>query len=639
MHGERLMRSPTWIPNSDSGAALTEFLGRVRSKNLVKDFDELYKWSVDKSAEFWSEVWDFFEIHGTKGSQTQHAQTLPEARFFPDATLSLLENLLAGQGSVSIVKESDIDNAGEQITHQELKTRISALVNTFQEHGVGELDRVVAILPVGIEVLVTTLAGFGVGATVATASPEFGAETILARFSQLEPKVLVFSNTYPWQGKELDRSEMIAQVAKALPSLSLIIGLSENSELANAVLWSVAISKPNEMALIQRSFDHPAYVLFTSGTTGAPKGLLHSSGGVLLKHLVEMKLHCDIRPGDRVSFYTTTGWMMWNWELSVLATGADLILFDGAPTFPDSLRLFHFAKAQKLTHLGVSARLLDLVREKNSDLKILGAMPHLRVIMVTGSPLSQRTAQWLSEQFDGEVFIAPFSGGTDLVGSFLGPNPLLPYYAGEMQGPLLGMNIDIWDEDGNSCEVDEIGELVCKSAFPTVPLGIWGDPGGLRLRDTYFHRWENIWVHGDLVSRTTEGGLVIHGRSDATLNVGGVRIGTGEIYGALDSLREISGALAFTQPWNGDQRIVLLVVATNVKDQANYKEKIKAEIKIKCSPRHMPAEIFFVSDLPRTFNGKLAEVAVSDLAHDRPIRNFTSLANPEVLSEIRKAIS
>ncbi len=627
------------MPGADSGASLKKFFEVIKIKHQIRDLQEMQKWSVEHSGQFWSEVWDFFGVIGEKGHRTHISNKLPEAIYFPDAKLSHIENLLAGGGVVSLVKEPDTENLGEQFTHQELVERVSALFNTFQDHGVSESDRVVAILPVGIEVLVTTLAGFGVGAIVATASPEFGAESILARFVQLEPKVLVFSNSYPWQGKELDRSKMVAQVAKALPSLKLIIGLSANKELPNAVLWSVATSISNQMSLAKRAFDHPAYVLFTSGTTGAPKGLLHRSGGVLLKHLVEMKFHCDIKTGDRVCFYTTTGWMMWNWELSVLATGADLVLFDGAPTFPDSLRLFHFAKVQKLTHLGLSARLLDLIREQHPDLKVLGALPNLRVIMVTGSPLSQKTAQWLSDQFDGKVLISPFSGGTDLVGSFMGPNPLLPYYAGAMQGALLGMDIDCWDDEANSCEVDQVGELVCKSAFPTVPLGIWADEKGQRFKDAYFHRWENIWVHGDLVSRTAEGGYVIHGRSDATLNVSGVRIGTCEIYAALESLTEISAALAFTQPWNGDERIVLLVVAPNVTDQASYIKQVRSEIRSKCSPRHIPAEVLFVSDLPRTFNGKLAEVAVSDLAHHRPIRNLGSLINPEVLSEIKQLLN
>jgi len=631
---DRSVRTPTWVPDADSGAALKKFFEEVKVKYQIKDLSELQKWSVENSGQFWSEVWDFFGVIGEKGDRSHIPSKLPEANYFPDAKLSILENLLAGGGTVSVVKESDIGNIGENFTHKDLVGMVSALVNTFQEQGIGESDRVVAILPVGIEVLVTTLAGFGVGATVATASPEFGAEAILARFFQLEPTVLVFSNSYPWQGKELDRSQMVAQVAKALPSLKLIIGLSANNELPEIVLWSAATSNSAQISFTRRSFDHPAYVLFTSGTTGAPKGLVHRSGGVLLKHLVEMKLHCDIKAGDRVCFYTTTGWMMWNWELSVLATGADLVLYDGAPAFPDSLRLFHFAREQKLTHLGLSARLLDLIREQHNDLKVLGDLPDLRVIMVTGSPLSQATAQWVSDQFSGKVLISPFSGGTDIVGSFMGPNPLLPYYAGEMQSALLGMDIDCWNESGNSSGVDQIGELVCKSPFPTVPLGIWKDQSGQRFKEAYFHRWENIWVHGDLISRTAEGGYVVHGRSDATLNVGGVRIGTGEIYAALNSLSDISGALAFTQPWNGDERIVLLVVAPKVSDKESCIKQIRSEISAKCSPRHLPAEVFFVSDLPRTFNGKLAEVAVSDLAHKREIRNLGSLINPDILLEI-----
>jgi len=631
---DRSVKTPTWVPGEDSGSALKKFFEEVKVKYQIKDLSELQKWSVENSDQFWSEVWDFFGVIGEKGDRSHIPSKLPEANYFPDAKLSHLENLLAGGGVVSVVKEADIENIGENLSHKELENMVSALINTFNKQGISDSDRVVAILPVGIEVLVSTLAGFGVGATVATASPEFGAEAILARFAQLEPKALIFGNSYPWQGKELDRSQMVAQVVKALPSLKLIIGLGANNELPETVLWSAATSNPEPISFTRRNFDHPAYVLFTSGTTGAPKGLVHRNGGVLLKHLVEMKLHCDIKVGDRVCFYTTTGWMMWNWELSVLATGADLVLYDGAPAFPDSLRLFHFAREQKLTHLGLSARLLDLIREQHNDLKVLGDLPDLRVIMVTGSPLSQVTAQWLSDQFGGKVLISPFSGGTDIVGSFMGPNPLLPYYAGQMQGAFLGMDIDCWSEDGKPCEVNQVGELVCKSAFPTVPLGIWKDQNGQRFQDAYFHRWENIWVHGDLISRTTEGGYVVHGRSDATLNVGGVRIGTGEIYAALNSLSDISGALAFTQPWKGDERIVLLVVAPKVSDKESCIKRIRSEISAKCSPRHLPAEVFFVSDLPRTFNGKLAEVAVSDLAHKREIRNLGSLINPDILLEI-----
>lgn len=632
------MKTPTWIPHADSGIELKRFLEEIRYKYQIASYKDLHKWSVTDSNLFWSEIWNYFGVLGERGDLVQIVNTLPQANYFPTAKLSHLENLFAGGSGVTVVKESDTENLGEQFTHQEIVKMVSALIHTLEVYEVGELDRVVAILPVGLEALVTTLAAFEVGATVATASPEFGAEAILSRFAQLKPKVLIFDNTYPWQGKEIDRSEMVAQVIKALPTLKLIIQSGSLTEFPGVITWVDATSSSKEICFTKRDFDHPAYVLFTSGTTGAPKGLLHRSGGILLKHLVEMKLHCDIRKDDRVCFYTTTGWMMWNWEISVLATGADLVLFNGSPTFPDFLRLFRFAKAQNLTHLGLSARLLDLICEQHHDLEILGELPNLRVIMVTGSPLSKTTGQWLNDQFAGKVLISPFSGGTDIVGSFMGPNPLTPYYAGQMQGAMLGMDIDCWTDEGKPCEVDQIGELVCKLPFPTLPLGIWGDETGERLRDTYFNHWKDIWVHGDLVSRTPEGGYIIHGRSDATLNVGGVRIGTGEIYAALNSITEISGALAFTRPWRGDEQITLLVVASYVINKDDFIDKIKQEIRSKCSPRHVPNAVFFVSDLPRTFNGKLAEVAVSDLAHERVIRNLTSLANPETLDEIINAL-
>jgi len=628
--------NPSWMPDPQLRTALGDFLARTKKFHKGSTYKELHNWSVTKPEEFWSELWDFVEVIGDKGERAYLPAQLPESKFFPDAHLSYLENLLAPKTDISLVVESDINNSAEVLSHQDLRENIAKLSSFMKTAGLSEGERIVSILPIGFEVLSFLLAGFEIGATVAGASPEFGDSAIISRFSQLEPQVLIATTNYQWNGKVFNRRETIEKVLAAIPSIKNVI-LTDSSEQISVpenvkvTFWS-DIPLSNSLKFTRRSFDYPAYVLFTSGTTGVPKGLIHRSGGVMIKHLLEQKLHCDIRPGDRVCFYTTTGWMMWNWSISILATGAELVLFDGSANFPDVLRLFHFAETQKLTHLGLSARLLDVVKESGKSIKEVGDLSALRTIMVTGSPLSATTAQWLSEQFNGEIFIAPFSGGTDIAGSFTGPNPLLPYYPGEMQGPLLGMDFDVFDEEGKSLVVNELGELVCKKPFPSAPLGIWGDEGNSRFLSTYFHTWPGVWVHGDLTSHTEHGGVIIHGRSDATLNISGVRIGTGEIYSALEGVAEISGALAIAQPWQGDQRIVLFLVSNN--QSQVFSQEIKALIRGKTSPRHVPGVIHFVSDLPRTFNGKLAEVAATDLANKRPVRNLASLANPECLPEL-----
>jgi acetoacetyl-CoA synthetase len=429
---------------------------------------------------------------------------------------------------------------------------------------------------------------------------------------------------------------------KALPSLELVIvvskQLNENGPDLNdprIVTWDESPRSNIALEQERRDFNHPCYVLFTSGTTGMPKGLIHRTGGILLKHLVEQSLHCDMKKNDRVMFYTTTGWMMWNWSISVLMTGADLVLMDGSATYPNLLHLFHVAREQRLTHLGLSARLLDVMMKSDVSLVDAGPFPNLRCLMITGSPLSSSTATWVSEQLGDQVQIAPFSGGTDIVGCFTGPNTLTNVYAGQMQGPILGMDVDVWDEFGKSCPPNVVGELVCKKPFPSVPLGIIGDASGARFNSTYFEKWPGVWHHGDLASWTSEGGIIIHGRSDSTLNIGGVRIGTGEIYSALEKLEEVSDALAFSKPHDDDEQIVLLIIPSSTDfDKNELTELIKKTVKTLCSPRHVPNQIYFVADLPRTFNGKLAEIAVTDLAHERPIRNLSSLANPQALTEI-----
>jgi len=624
-----------WSPTSITESAMYKFLVRTKKFHGGDSTTDLYRWSIEEPDEFWGELWDFLDVIGERGQRTALRDPLPKASFFPDAKVSYLENLLAPKSGVTLVPESDVSNIGKRLTHEGLVRNIERVVQLFHSAGVTEGDRVVSILPIGFEVLSFLLAGFETGAIVAGASPEFGDSAIISRFSQLEPKVLIATTQYEWNGKMFDRRETVEKALQEIPSITHLI-LVGDGEIAVSNRVSVhrwnSLKDGANLQLTRRGFDQAAYVLFTSGTTGVPKGLVHRSGGVMLKHLMEQKLHCDIRPGDRVCFYSTTGWMMWNWCISILGTGAELVLFDGSPNYPDVLRLFHFASAQKLTHLGLSARLLDVIKESGRSIREVGDLSELRTIMVTGSPLSASTATWLSNEFDGQIFIAPFSGGTDIAGSFTGPDPLRPYYAGEMQGPLLGMDVDVFDEMGNSLGVEQMGELVCKQPFPSVPLGIWGDSENARFLSTYFHSWPGVWVHGDLTSKTERGGIIIHGRSDATLNISGVRIGTSEIYSALDGVNEVTGALAIAQPWDGDQRIVLFLVSSNSSD--GFTEEIKKVIRAKTSPRHVPGAIFYVSDLPRTFNGKLAEVAVTDLAHGRPVRNIASLANPETLDEI-----
>lgn len=630
-----------WSPPEKSNSLLQQFFNKTQNLHSGKTFSDIQDWSVQDSRKFWSEVWDFCGVIGAKGSQENKESILPKADYFENSQINLAENILQKMSSVTILKEGD-ETQKSEFTPSEFTEFISYVVQLFGKFNIKAGDSVVSVLPVGIEALAFTVAGFEIGGVVSSASPEFGSEAIISRFAQLNPKALIICNSYSWNGKIFDRKELLPSLLKTLPSLELVIVVSDQMQEntlglddPRIVTWNKNPESSIELKHVRRDFNHPCYVLFTSGTTGMPKGLIHRTGGILLKHMVEQSLHCDMKKNDRVMFYTTTGWMMWNWSISVLMTGADLVLADGSATYPNLLHLFHVAKEQRLTHLGLSARLLDVMMKSDISLADAGPFPNLRCLMITGSPLSSSTASWVSKQLGDQVQIAPFSGGTDIVGCFTGPNPLSNVYAGQMQGPILGMDVDVWDEFGKSCPPNVVGELVCKRPFPSVPLGIIGDTSGAKFNSTYFEKWPGVWHHGDLASWTSEGGIIIHGRSDSTLNIGGVRIGTGEIYSALEKLEEVSDALAFSKPYDGDQQIVLLVIPSSSDFNANeLTELIKKTLKTLCSPRHVPSQIYFVTDLPRTFNGKLAEIAVTDLVHERPIRNLSSLANPQALSEI-----
>ncbi len=613
----------------------------------------LHEWSIADPDSFWSLVWDEFDVVGEKGAVACAPARLPDAVFFPEARINLAENLLAPwlhSDDVAVIGVGEGDGRlvlREEVTGRELARRVGSFAQGLREHGIRPGDRVGLILPVGSDALVCTLGALAVGAVVSSVSPEFGAPSVIDRLGQLEPTVLVAASSYGWNGREFHRADNVAEVIRALPSLTwVLVAGADPGTMVEAAPAGCRVSSLGDQ--LKRSvapvferlpFDHPAYVLFSSGTTGKPKCLIHRGGGVLLKHLVEVGLHADVGPSDRLLFYTTTSWMMWNWEISGLAVGATLVLLDGAPTYPEPTAVFDAGRLAGATHVGLGARLLDHMRAEHCELAPYSADEPLRQVMVTGSPLSVPTAEWMAEQLGPSVMINPISGGTDLVGVFVGGDPTRPFFAGEMAGPTLGTAVDVYAEAGVRAEVGEAGELVCLAPFPTVPVGIWGDETGERLRSTYFDIWPGVWVHGDRAVRTEHGGVAILGRSDATLNVGGVRIGTAEIYAALADHPAVVDSLAFGQEWEGDTRIVLLVMlapgaALGEETQASIRSTIRAA----CSPRHVPAVIVAVADLPRTQTGKISEVAAREAVHGRPVKGIGALANPESLDAIVSAV-
>ena len=646
----------TWEPSTEAIARtrMVRFhaAASARVGRPMTSTPQVHDWSVEQSGDFWSLVWDDFGVVGDKGGRAYVPSEMPTTIFFPDARLNFAENLLAPWSTseeLAVVCTGESEGAvvvREELTGRELCSRVGSFAATLRRHGVVPGDRIGLILPVGADALVCTLGALAVGAVVSSVSPEFGAPSIVDRLGQLEPTVLVAAPSYHWNGKDFSRGDNVAEVLAALPSVRVVLVTTTDDAITAAATdatvvetLEAALSEPQSPVFERLPFDHPAYVLFSSGTTGKPKCLIHRAGGVLLKHLVEVGLHGDVQCGDRLMFYTTTSWMMWNWELSCLALGATLVLHDGAPTYPSSAALFDVARVSLATHVGLGARLLDHMRAEHAVLRDhIGDAP-VRSVMVTGSPLSEPTAQWLAEQVGPDVMINPISGGTDLVGLFVSGDPTRPFRAGEMTCPALGTAVEVWTDDGVPAADDEPGELVCIAPFPTVPVGIWGDASGARLRQTYFDRWPGVWVQGDRATRSPDGGVAIHGRSDATLNVAGVRIGTAEIYAALADHPAVVDSLAFGQEWDEDTRIVLLVVTPpgHALDDAD-EASIRSAIRSACSPRHVPAVIVSVPDLPHTQTGKISEIAAREAVHGREVKGLGALANPECLATIVAAV-
>jgi acetoacetyl-CoA synthetase len=639
-----------WTPTGESIAD-----SRMnRFAQLVNESGDLHAWSINQPEQFWSLVWDDCGVVGHKGERSflaaQPGEPMSTARFFPDASLSVVENMLATGGSGEALVA--IDEAGNRRSRSwdELRNRVSSIASALQTRGVVAGDRVVAWLPNSIEAIEVMLGAASIGAVFSSSSPDFGANGVLDRFGQIAPKVLFAVDGYLYNGKQFDCLERLAEISKGLPTVveTVVVSNIGTTVPTGTMSYSDFVDSGAAAPVSSQrfSFDHPWYVLYSSGTTGVPKCIVHRTGGVLLQHMKEHQLHCNVQPGDRVMYFTTTGWMMWNWLVSVLASGATAVLFDGAPTAPTISRLFDIVDKESITLLGVSAKFIDSLRKADLQPKNTHALKSLRTICSTGSPLAPEGFDWVYQSVKSDVHLASISGGTDLCGCFVGGDPTKPVYRGEIQGPMLGMAVDVVDEHLISLHDNPLtpGELVCRQPFPSMPIGFWNDGNegfpiqsqpGPKFLSAYFERLNGMWAQGDFASWTQHGGMIIHGRSDTTLNPGGVRIGTAEIYRVVEQHADVLESLVFGQDWDSDVRIVLLVrLAENAKFTDELVADLKQRIRVACTPRHVPALVVQVHDLPRTRSNKLVELALADAVNGRPVRNSEAIANPECIAVI-----
>jgi acetoacetyl-CoA synthetase len=647
IHAVHDQADPIWSPSqaSISSTQMHIFKAHIEQKYNVQlaDYQALHRWSIDKTEDFWSDYWDFAGIIGEKGARIITGKDQIEtAQFFPDAQINYAENMLKRQddGPALIFRTEIGDDRTESFS--DVYTAVSRLQQAMQAAGIGKGDRVAAYLPNMPETIYIALAASSLGAIFSSASPDFGTAGVVDRFGQTEPKLLFTVDHYYYGGKTLDQRPKLAEIIPALPSLQKTIFINyvqddqDITDLPNAQRWDDFIDgySVQEITYTRVAFNHPLYIMFSSGTTGAPKCIVHGHGGTLLQHVKELSLHCDIKKDDRIFYYTTCGWMMWNWLISGLAVDATLLLYDGSPFYQDGHILWDFTAKNHANLFGTSAKYIEALKTYKIYPKDLYDLSDLRMITSTGSPLVHEGFDFVYEHIKNDVHLASIYGGTDVVSASFGiGNPLSPVYRGELQGSALGVDVQIFDEQGKTmAEGAGAGELVCLNAHPSMPVGFWNDPDGQKYHNAYFAEYENIWHHGDWVEKTLHHGLIVHGRSDATLNPGGVRIGTAEIYRQVEQIEAIQESICIGQDWQGDARVVLFVIVKkdHLLDDA-LKKQIKTQIRLGASPRHVPAKIIAVSDIPRTRSGKITEIAVRDIVHGRKVKNSEALANPEAL--------
>ncbi|MBD9417483.1 acetoacetate--CoA ligase [Pseudomonas sp. PDM16] len=644
------MQQPLWTPTAEriTATRLDAFRLLVNQRHALQlaDYPALHAWSVDKREAFWQAIVDFFEVRfsAQPAAVLREGAAMPSAHWFPGATLNFAEHLLRRRDNHPALVAIGEDGSREQLSYAELAAHVAGLQRSLETAGVGVGDRVAAFMPNTWQTLVGMLATASLGATWSSCSPDFGTQGVIDRFGQIEPKVLIAAAGYRYAGKNLDLTTKLNEILDRLPTLQQLVVVpysnsgtqpSDFKTVAPVALWDGFYQAGGEPQFTPVPFEQPLYILYSSGTTGVPKCIVHGVGGTLLQHVKELGLHADLHADDTLFYYTTCGWMMWNWLVSGLALGATLVLFDGSPFHPGAERLIDLIDAENISIFGTSAKFIAALEKAGAKPRETHKLNHLKAILSTGSPLAHESFEYVYRDIKRDVCLSSISGGTDIVSCFALGNPVLPVWRGELQCKGLGMDVQVWNDAGKAV-IGEKGELVCAKHFTSMPVGFWNDADGEKFRSAYFDTFSGVWAHGDYAEETEHGGLVIHGRSDAVLNPGGVRIGTAEIYRQVEKVEEVLESIAIGQDWSSDVRVVLFVrLRDGVVLSDELKQRICQVIRANTTPRHVPAKVIAVADIPRTISGKIVELAVRNVVHGKPVKNTDALANPQALELYR----
>jgi len=643
------MNAPLWIPSQEriENAQITEFqtwLNNRHSTSLT-DYPSLYQWSIDNPAEFWQGVWDFCGVISSQAATSivDNIDAFPGANWFPGSRLNFAENLLQRRDDTLAIIGRLENGERRTLTYKALYEQVEQLAGALRQQGVVSGDRVAGFMPNVPETIIAMLATTSIGAIWSSCSPDFGINGVMDRFGQIEPKVLFACNGYYYNGKTIDSLPRVEEIAASIgsietlvlvPTVSVDTATTDISHIPKACWFNDYLVSTNTPALHfeQLPFDHPVYIMYSSGTTGVPKCIVHGAGGALLQHLKEHRLHVDVKAQERLFYFTTCGWMMWNWLVSGLASGATLVLFDGSPFYPDAKALIDMAEEEDIAIFGTSAKYIAALEKNAVTPKTSHQLPHLKALLSTGSPLSHESFRYVYRDIKDDVCLSSISGGTDIISCFALGCTTLPVYEGELQCRGLGMAVNVWDDDGQPMATGK-GELVCTRSFPVCPIYFWNDTNNEKFHSAYFDDYPNVWAHGDYAEITEHNGVIIHGRSDAVLNPGGVRIGTAEIYRQVEKVSQVIDSICIGQQWDDDVRVVLFVVLREgiVLDET-LTTTIKKTIRAETTPRHVPAKVIQVSDIPRTISGKIVELAVRNIVHGKPVKNQDALANPEALA-------